>query len=314
MAVVGADHDAETEASQVGGVFVAITERAADQVADGGVQAQRESGGGLDPVPVGVVGVRQQVCAVRVRGQRFVVLGVVALPGGLGAGVQRGVEVVAGAVLADTGGDQPEGDLGLGFVLPDRAASALHPDLEQDGVLDRADALVRSVKVGELLAGFGQQRMLDGLQLDPGRQDRQVQILAQAAQGGTRTGARSAVPVAGAAEFGDPFRGQPGERGDGGGERAVQDLHRLDHPGADPLALLLQVDPSRFGDEVFFGHAQKVRPLGDQYLTRATAHACKAPSGTRPPHALRAAAALDSSTNVSGGTVSVRPNAVRQAR
>jgi hypothetical protein len=61
VAVVGADDDAEAEAGPVGGVFVAAAQRAADKVANRGVQAQREPGGGLDPVPVGVVGVREQV-------------------------------------------------------------------------------------------------------------------------------------------------------------------------------------------------------------------------------------------------------------
>jgi hypothetical protein len=82
------------------------------------------------------------------------VLGVVALSGGLGASVQGGVEVASGAVFADTGRHQPHRDFAIGLIAPDRSAPALHLDLEQNDVVDRSNALVRGVGVGELLAGL----------------------------------------------------------------------------------------------------------------------------------------------------------------
>src|SRR5512139_972038 len=44
MAIISADDHPEAEAGQVGGVLVAVTQRTTDQVADRGVQAQREPG------------------------------------------------------------------------------------------------------------------------------------------------------------------------------------------------------------------------------------------------------------------------------
>ncbi len=55
VAVVGADEDSEPEAGEVGGVFVAVAQGAADEVPDDGVEAQRQPGPGFQEVAVVVV-------------------------------------------------------------------------------------------------------------------------------------------------------------------------------------------------------------------------------------------------------------------
>jgi hypothetical protein len=94
VAVVGTDEQAKAEASEVDRVLVAIAQRATNKVADGDVETLREPGPSFQEIAVLVVLPRQQILAVGVGGQRLVVLSVVALPGGAGLGVQRGVEVV----------------------------------------------------------------------------------------------------------------------------------------------------------------------------------------------------------------------------
>lgn len=63
VSVIGTDLNSEAEAGEIGGVLVAIAERATDEVDDQGVQPERESGGGFDGVPVVIVGAGQEVGA-----------------------------------------------------------------------------------------------------------------------------------------------------------------------------------------------------------------------------------------------------------
>lgn len=95
--------------------------------------------------------------------------------------------------------------------------------------------------------------------------------------------AGSAVPVADAAEFCDAPGRELGEQGDARSQRAVQGLHRLDHPGPDLLALLGlgqlgQQDPrSRLATQ---HGSQTQEPAGTAIrLHRATARDCCRRSG-----------------------------------
>jgi hypothetical protein len=106
--------------------------------------------------------------------------GVVAGSSGHSVGFQRSVEIVARAVFALAGGDQP-GELIFG---PDRAAPPLDFDLEQDLEVNGADAFVAGVVVRELVASLVEQRVVDAVERLAGAGDGQFQVLAPDAQRG----------------------------------------------------------------------------------------------------------------------------------
>ena len=165
----------------------------------------------------------------------------------------RGAEL---SYFAAAGGNEPVASLGGGLVDVGRTTPSADLDFEQDDVVDAADPFVRSVRVGELLVGFGQQRVVELVEGSTSRRNRQVQVVAHAAQGRSDRH-RSRFPITYAAELFDPIRRQPGQCGHARGQGAVENLHGSDHALADLFPTLVEVDPDRLSDEILLRHPRK---------------------------------------------------------
>src|ERR1700678_173116 len=81
--------------------------------------------------------------------------------------------------------------------------------------------------------------------------------------------AAAASLFADAAESVDVFWRDPGQQRHAGLQRPVQSAQLGEHRRTQLSAAQFQIDTDRLTDEVLLGHAQEVRPVGDELIDRA---------------------------------------------